>query len=75
MSDMQEIERLNLQNDQANQQGEELSAQVRTLEFEISKTLNRTEDLNRQLDQKQYEMKQKEQAVSECEREIQTLKS
>ena len=47
MSDMQEIERLNLQNDQANQQGEELSAQVRTLEFEISKTLNRTEDLNR----------------------------
>ena len=75
MSDMQEIERLNLQNDQANQQGEELSAQVRTLEFEISKTLNRTEDLNRQLDQKQYEVKQKEQAVSECEREIQTLKS
>ena len=66
---------MNLQNDQANQQGEELSAQVRTLEFEISKTLNRTEDLNRQLDQKQYEMKQKEQAVSECEREIQTLKS
>jgi len=45
------------------------------MEFEISKSLNRTEDLNRQLDQKQYEMKQKEQAVGECEREMTTLKS
>jgi len=48
---------------------------VRSLEFEISKALNRTEDLNRQLEQKQYETKQKEAAVHDCEREMQTLKS
>lgn len=52
-----------------------MSAQVRSLEFEISKALNRTDDLNRQLEQKQYETKQKEVAVQECEREMQTLKS
>lgn len=50
MADLQEIERLNVQNEQAANQGEELVAQVRALEFETSKTLNRTEDLNRSID-------------------------
>ncbi len=50
MNDLQEIERLNMQNEQATNQGEDLSSQVRALEFEISKSLNKTEDMNRQLD-------------------------
>ena len=50
MNDLQEIERLNMQNEQATNHGEDLSSQVRALEFEISKSLNKTEDMNRQLD-------------------------
>ena len=75
MNDLQEIERLNQQNEQATNQGEELTAQVRVLEFETSKTVNRTEELNRQIDQKTYELKQKEQQVQDCEREMNSLKN
>jgi chromosome segregation ATPase len=49
--------------------------QVRALEFETSKIVNRTEELNRQIDQKTYELKQREQQVKEFEREMNSLKN
>ncbi len=75
MNDLQEIECRNQQNEQAKNQGEELTLQVRALEFETSKIVNRTEELNRQIDQKTYELKQREQQVKECEREMNSLKN
>ena len=62
-------------NEQADRTGEELSADLRALEFEISKTLNRVEDLNRQIDGKTNDLKNKEQQLEDCEREITNLKS
>ena len=37
--------------------------------------MNRTEELNRAIDKKTYEVKQTEQQVNECEREMQNLKN
>ena len=45
------------------------------MEFEISKTLNRVEELNREIDGKAQDVKSLEQKLEECEREVASLKS
>lgn len=73
--DLSEIDRLTLACEQADRAGDELSGELRNLEFEISKTLNRVEELNREIDQKSFDLKGKEQQLDDCEREINTLKN
>lgn len=48
--DAQEIDRLNVQNDQKGKESVELAARIRTLEYDISKSLSRIDDLNRIID-------------------------
>lgn len=50
--DLQEVERLTLGNDQKCAEGQELVNHIRSLEFDISKSLNTIEELNRLIDQK-----------------------
>ncbi len=69
------MDRLVVANEQADRAGEELSAELRNLEFEISKTLNRVEELNREIDGKSHEVKALEGRLEECEREVASLKS
>ena len=45
-----EIERLNVQNDQRGKEGVELTARIRALEYDISKSLARIDDLSRIID-------------------------
>lgn len=45
-----EIDRLNLQNDQKGKESVELAAKIRALEYDISKSLSRIDDLNRIID-------------------------
>ena len=52
-----------------------LASQGFILEFEISKALNQVEELNRSIDQKTFDLKNKEQALNEADREIASLKS
>ena len=53
--DLNEIERLNHTNDQKTAEGQDLQGHVRALEFDISKTLNKVEEMNRLIDQKSYD--------------------
>ena len=55
--DLSEVDRLGAANDQAERAGEELTAELRGLEFEISKTLNRVEELNREIESKSTELR------------------
>jgi len=48
--DLGEIERLTLSNDQKAAEGNELINHIRSLEFDISKSLNSIEELNRLID-------------------------
>jgi len=50
-----------------------LSGHIRALEFEISKSLNKVEELNRAVDQKNYELKTGKQSLAESESDIATL--
>jgi len=52
-----EIERLHVGCEAAKNEGDALNAQLKTLEFEISKTINNTEELNRVIEQKTHELK------------------
>ena len=73
--DLQEIERMTMQNDQKASEGSELANHIRSLEFDISKTLNNIEEMNRMIDQKQYDVKSKEGELAEAETEIHNLKN
>lgn len=53
----------------------ELNGKIRTLEYEIAKSLSRIDELNRVLEQKGYELKQKENQLAEAESEEIKLKS
>lgn len=59
-SDLAEIERLHIGCEQAGHESDALTGQLKTLEFEISKTMNHSEEVNRTIEQKSYELKQKE---------------
>ena len=69
-TDLAEIERLQIGCEQTGHESDALTSQLKTLEFEISKGVNHTEELNRTIEKKTYELKQKEQHLSDCGREI-----
>ncbi len=48
--DLEEIDRLNVANEVKANEGNDLSGHIRNLEFEISKSLNQVEELNRHID-------------------------
>ena len=51
-----------------------MSGRIRALEYDISKSLSRIDDLNRVIDQKSYELKNKEGNLGEAEGEVAKLK-
>lgn len=48
--DLQEIDRLAMTCEQADRHSDELTSQLRQAEFDISKSLNKVEELNRSID-------------------------
>lgn len=66
---------MNIQNDLKGKESVDLAARIRSLEYDISKSLSRIDDLNRVIDQKSYELKQKEGTLAEGENEVLKLKS
>lgn len=48
----------------------DLTAQTRTLEFDIQKQLARIDDLNKMIDNKTFDLKNKEAQLVDCEGEI-----
>jgi len=72
--DLEEIDRLTVANEVKQNEGNDLASHIRTLEFEISKSLNKVEELNRLIDQKTFDLKAKEQQLEDSDREINTLK-
>lgn len=48
--DSAEIDRLNVQNDARGKESVELAARIRAIEYDISKSLARIDDLNRVID-------------------------
>ena len=73
--DAAEIDRLNAQNDQRGKESVELAARIRAIEYDISKSLARIDDLNRIIDQKTYDLKSKEATLAEAEGEVHKLKA
>ena len=73
--DAQEIDRMNAQNDQKGKESVDLAARIRTLEYDISKSLSRIDDLNRIIDQKSYDLKTKDSTLAEAENEVLKLKA
>ena len=73
--DGREIEKLNGANDQKGKESVEYAARIRAYEYDIAKSLSRIEDLSRIIDQKNYDLKNKEATLVEAEKEVLTLKS
>ena len=67
--DAVEIDKLNQQNDQKGKESVELNGKIRSLEYDIAKSLARIDELNRVIDQKSYELKSKENQLQEAESE------
>lgn len=72
--DLEEIDRLTVANEVKANEGNDLGSHIRTLEFEISKSLNKVEEMNRVIDQKTFDLKSKEQQLEDADREINALK-
>jgi len=53
----------------------EHAARIRALEYDISKSLSRIDDLNRILDQKSHDLRGKETGLKDSENEMTKLKS
>ena len=73
--DAEEIDKLNYQNEMKSKESADLTAQTRTLEYDISKQLARIDDLNKLIDSKTYDLKNKEAQLVDCEGEIIQLKN
>ena len=73
--DADEIGNLNHQNDLKSKESADLTAQTRTLEYDIQKQLARIDDLNQLIDQKTFDLKNKESQLVDCEGEIIQLKN
>ena len=58
--DSEEIDKLNYQNELKSKESADLTAQTRTLEYDISKQLARIDDLNKLIDTKTFDLKNKE---------------
>lgn len=52
----------------------DLSGRIRALEYDISKSLSRIDDLNRVIDSKSYDLKNKEATLADAEVEVGKLK-
>ena len=53
----------------------ELAARIRAIEYDISKSLARIDDLSRIIDQKAYDLKSKEATLADAESEVHKLKA
>ena len=73
--DSEEIDKLNYQNELKSKESSDLTAQTRTLEYDISKQLARIDDLNKLIDTKTFDLKNKESQLVDCEQEIIQLKN
>lgn len=73
--DAEEIDKLNYQNELKSKESADLTAQTRTLEYDISKQLARIDDLNKLIDTKTFDLKNKEAQLVDCEGEIIQLKN
>ena len=58
--DAEEIDKLNYSNELKSKESADLTAQTRTLEYDISKQLARIDDLNKLIDTKTFDLKNKE---------------
>ena len=74
-SDSEEIDKLNYQNDLKGKESADLTAQTRSLEYDINKQLARIDDLNKLIDTKTFDLKNKESQLVDCEGEIIQLKN
>lgn len=70
-----EIERLNLQVDSRSKESVEFAARIRAVEYDISKSLARIDELTRIFDQRSYELKSKEATLVEAEAELVKLRN
>ena len=70
-----EIERIILAVELRKKEGDEFAARIRSIEYDISKSLTRIDDLTRIYDQKSYDFKSKESALLEAESELVKLRT
>ena len=73
--DAEETDKLNQQNELKSKESADLTAQTRTLEYDISKQLARIDDLNKLIDAKTFDLKNKDAQLVDCEGEIIQLKN
>ena len=66
---------MNHANEMKSRESADLTAQTRTLEYDIQKQLARIDDLNKLIDSKTFDLKGKEAQLVECEGEIIQLKN
>jgi hypothetical protein len=72
--DSADIDKLNLQVEVKGKESVELASKIRTIEYDISKSLGRIEDLNRMMEDKTFALKNKEAALVDAESELYKLK-
>ena len=72
---MQEIDKLNVENDSKGKESVDMAAQIRAIEYDISKSLGKIDDLQRIIDQKSYDNSQKENQLNEVDADVARLKS
>ena len=68
--DLEEIDRLTNSNNAKAKESNDLNANIRHLEYEISKSINKIEDFNRIIDAKIGDIKTKEKNIADAESEI-----
>jgi len=73
--DLEEIDRLTNSNNAKAKESSDLTANIRHLEYEISKSINKIEDFNRIIDAKIGDIKSKEKSIAEADSEIAQLKN
>jgi hypothetical protein len=70
-----EIDKLNTQVESKGKESVEFAAKIRAIEYDISKSLARIDDLNRVLDDKAFALKNKEAALVDAESELLKLRA
>lgn len=73
--DLEEIDRLTNSNNIKAKESADLTNNIRHLEYEISKSINKIEDFNRIIDAKIGDIKSKEKNIGEADGEISQLKN
>jgi len=68
--DLEEIDRLTNSNNSKAKESSDLTQNIRHLEYEISKSINKIEDFNRIIDAKISDIKSKEKSIGDAENEI-----